>query len=447
MWKRAWGLILLKKPSEGLDKFGSKRNSSRFLVVRGIRSKALATLISQVLSSFSGLLLVSFASKAAGSTGNFAGVAIASTTFVLAQGLLRSILTDSLVSFSELEGAKLSDLIPLGLTLYFFCALTFGGISWLLPPGAIADALRIMALVFLPLMVQDMFRFIAFVSQRPWVAASSDMLRMVSFVVTGFWLEQSSAVSPELVMLCWGISTVPSLLFSLFRMSLIKGWSRLSWQWISSTKPVWPKLLFEWIVSIGVGQGIALLALSITSGREASAFRVASSAMSPVILLMSVMSLGVFGVQRRINLADPRTLPQAAVTSASPSVLAIAYTFTLIVMPLWVGNNIFGVPWATAHDFLMPIGLQYLCSALSIGPMIFLRLSFQPSLVLRTRLIASAPIILCTSFGLSFFGLKGLLWGNALGAAVSLAIWWSTLLNARSRALQSLRESLDSQPQ
>jgi hypothetical protein len=290
--------------------------------------------------------------------------------------------------------------------------------------------------------LQDSTRYVLLADSRLRLVLFCDLL-MLALQLGGFgFLAARRSLSPEVILLVWGGAGLLSALVAMTMTNYTVHPADLR-RWVGAVRDLVPKLLMDFGIQSGLGQ-VALLAISALVGVVGFGYlRLAYLALGPVnILLLSMLTTGLpYAVRTGKQSADGlRRL--AAVVSIVCGFGALAWTAMLLFVPAWLTTTVLGGQWAHARGLLLPIGLGYVATGLSAGPMLRLQASAALNRLVRTRLAVAIPALLLPTLAAALFGLRGAAWGIGVAAWLGTAQW----LRASAGLSQAAAASADKDP-
>jgi O-antigen/teichoic acid export membrane protein len=290
--------------------------------------------------------------------------------------------------------------------------------------------------------LQDSLRYVLLADGRPRTVVYSDMLMLVlqlgAFAILVF---SGLAKSPEAILLAW---CTAALISALAAMAITRAFFSLSdlRRWLSAVLDLAPKLMLDFAIHSGAGQ-ISLLAVSAFLGVvEFGYLRLAYLALGPLnILILSMVATGLPLAARTGRQSAERLRHLTAALSWLAGGSALLWTGALLVIPSDQITRVLGPQWVHARGLIPAIGLAYVATGLSSGPVLRLRASSAMSRLVRTRLAAALPTILLPVLAAIPFGLLGAAWGYGLAASLGAGQWLRASI-ALTRATRSDAESL-----
>jgi O-antigen/teichoic acid export membrane protein len=314
-------------------------------------------------------------------------------------------------------------------------ALTLGGVAGLAclivayaSSGPISQAYLALGLSMPGLLLQDSWRMAFFASRRGRDAFMNDAIWAVALVPA--FAVTLGADRPSLfsVTLAWGLGANVAAIAGLLQARLLPS-PRHTRAWLTQHRDLGPRFLAESVLLSGTMQvvvtGIAAVAgLTAVAGIRGAQILlgppyVVSTGLKLVLLPRAVEALrGSVGSVRRLCTAQ----------SLSMSGAMVAWGLMLLLIPSRWGTWLLGRTWEPVHEVLVPVTLAYAAGAAIIGASTGLRAFAAAKRSLRSRLVASVLQVSGGLAGAVLAGGVGAAWGLATAGAMSVLIFWRSLL-------------------
>jgi O-antigen/teichoic acid export membrane protein len=413
----------------------------RLPTVRGRGLRALAgragwNLADQVVSSATNLVLSVLAARALTIEG-FGAFSVAFTvySFLIAGG--RSMISRPLTvryAAAGREGYRSAAQAALGATLVLgvVSGTTVAAVG-LGMSGDLGTALVCMGVVLPGLLLQDMWRMVFITEGRPQAAFVNDLVWGVVQVglVLGFIAaDRQSAVT---LLAAWGGAALVVAVLGGFQ---FRGRPRLrsSGPWLYAQRDLLVYYFASFVTVMGANQVAWLLIAGLGDVSDVGALRAAQVVLGPLNLLGFALAAFAVPEMARRQLSGRRAIQASAALSAVLVVADLAWGAVLIWLPDSAGQVLLGDSWTTAQEVL-PASLLGLV-AIGVG--------FGANNLMVARGFAKETFwINCLlAPGFIVFGVLGLEWGGAPGAALGLSLaqvvvapvmWWRVLRLMRER--------------
>lgn len=229
--------------------------------------------------------------------------------------------------------------------------------------------------------------------------------------------------SVEWLILAWGAAGAASAGLGLVLLRVAPALTQ-SIAWLREHRKLGGYLFADYVFGLGVFQVAILLVGILASATTVGALRATQVLLGPLgVLGMAAIQFGVPEVARQ---RDPSALRSTMVGVALSSILGVVtvgYVALILILPTWVGREMFGDSWAGAAPLLLPMGVSSLASALATGPAVLLLATGQARKTFKINLFKAPLLILSVTLGTALWGASGTAWALALTEAFVLPIW------------------------
>lgn len=332
------------------------------------------TLGDQVLSSVSNLLAVVLVARAvsAEAFGTFAlGYSVMTVVLSLTRayfGTRVSLSADPLVAREHaraLVGAVALLAVPVALGVYLVSRLMVGG-------GDPATGVLVVVAIATPIVcMQDVLRFGASASGRPWAAVWSDGV-WVALMLVPFAL--GTRLAPAAIMSMWLFAAVVALVVALVGMGVLPD-LRGGVTELRTRHSVGEASTFGAVIGSLGALWILFVASAAVSPVASGSLRGAATTMGPVNVLFAYLSLGLTPVLvRRARTGDGSFVLRA---SAALAGLTALWAVVLLLLPTSLGQAFFGQSWTGIRQVLPFTCLEYLLLGIGQGALLGLRVRHQ----------------------------------------------------------------------
>lgn len=381
--------------------------------------------VDQVLSSGTNSLIVILAARRL-SSGDLGGFAVAMSAAMICIGLARTLTSQPLtIRYSGTEPEELRRAIRRSVAHGFVLTIPTGfviAVLGLFVGGPVGGGLVIAGAGLALLTTQDTLRFGFFALDRPWGAALSDLIWLL--VVVGAVLSEASTITS---LLTWwiagaGIAAGVSVVYARLWNGALAAHSA-SGGWFAEHRALTSGLLADSVLVTLAGQSMPIL-LGVIASLEASGhYRVAQTAVGPLVTVVTGSAIQLLPVLVREN-----SLMRRRQASRSFSVrfmwMSLVYAGILFVAPTNVIEGLFGDSWTPARSTALVLGLSAAGGAVVQGALLLMRAAADAGRIARLR--AKIFLVqLALTCGLAA-------WMGSVGAALGLAItnclmalpWW-----------------------
>lgn len=361
----------------------------------------------QALSSLSNGLFAVIAVRAGQDAPVFAAWLILNN--VVVQVVRQSVLESTLLSNSRHDatvGAQLD--VDRRTNLVAGSVLAVGAAG-----GFLVDPLyALFAVITFTILVQDGLRYHSFAVDRAKSAFVSDLLWSVSALVGATLTILSGSV--VLGFACWSTGPAAGAIVSVLRFRRDREWPHTVIR-ITGRRSA----LFE--VLIHQAQTPVLLGIIALAGvpEDTTLLLVSRTVLGPAVIVVVGTQSGLL-VRWSSHAGSAVPITRTAVTL---TILVGAYVAAAAVAFVFIGEEIFSVPFSSVAVVMLPLGVAYAMDAAIGIARISLRAAGQSRSTAQLRLVAAALQIGSMVGGASLGGTVGALAGLAVGSAVSAATY------------------------
>lgn len=407
---------------------------------RVIVRRTTATIADQVVSSASNFLVGVFVARMAGPE-EFGAFALALTVWLTVAGVHRALVTDPLLIGGN-AGAGSSDArVRSGIAaevLLGVCggivASFIGGALLLAGARPLGEAALALAPWLVFLLVQDYWRWVAFMRGEPARALVNDVVYVTVQIAALSVLASAGYRTSGSAIVAWGLGAACGSLLGLrqfgLRPCLRGGRAYLRQAW-----PTGRWLLTDFGASYGATQAYLFVVAAVVGPVGLGALRAAQGLMGPTnivvfggssIALPSAVTArdrsGWAGLHRVVL----RTSILIGTAIAGCSVLVMALSPQLMG---WV----YGERFERFSSLLLLVALSYLVGGFGWGAVVGLKAGWSTRSLLRIRLVVSVASLAGVAVLGVGFGLTGVGWAGVLSSACYLVGAWVAYLHARRR--------------
>lgn len=386
------------------------------------------TLVDQCVSSSSNFLTGVVVARLSGAA-EFGQYMFAFTVWMVVVGVHRAVITEPVIVTSSgiddrrallawgvsaeiLLGAWVSILVAAGGIAAASLGAPFGRLMLALSPW------------FIPLLVQDHWRAMAFQQRRPALALANDLLfaGVQLVAIATLWL--LGWHSAPYIVAAWGMGAASGAVlgFWTFRPDRPRHGAQLF-------RRLWPVsrwMLADFLTGFASDQAYLVLLVLLLAPVEYGGYRAAFSLIGPtVVLLIGGTNIGLPEASRRADQDDPRALHQYArrLTAVTTACIA-AYAALVAVAGSRVLALIYGPEFARFGDVAALVALQYVLMVTTFGQGIALRAAAWMRNVWRAHLLVAVSSLTVAAILVPRYGTIGAGW-----AAVATGLFYATALH------------------
>jgi hypothetical protein len=285
--------------------------------------------------------------------------------------------------------------------------------------------------LFMPLLqAQDTGRYAAAVVGRLGIAVMSDIVWLFAFLgALAVAVSLGRADSPSSLIIVWAFGAAVGLLVPVLALRS-PGAPAASAENLLSRHHLGYRFLAEYIV-VRASSQILYILLGVFAGAAATGgLRGATTLVGPLSVFLLAGSS--FGVPLLKSVAANR---RDWILAAAGILVALAFSCVILILvslPDSAGTFILGDTWEGAKQYLPPVGVQTICSVVSVTGVMALRV-VKPRLTLVLGSVSAFTLPIMYGIGYLIGGPVGAVWGIAVAAGIQGALMWSAYGVLRSR--------------
>ena len=386
----------------------------------------------QAVSSVENFVLGVFVARSLGAT-SLGALSLALFTYAIIVNASRGASTDPLmVRFSGAEESRwraatkgaTGTALVVGLLGGAGVALVALGLRSMTGPSEVDTAFLALAVGLPGLVLQDSWRYAFFAAGRGARAFLNDVvwtvLLFAVLAASAGHLESASGA-----VLAFGATATAAAVFGAWQARALPNPGRAA-GWIREHRDLGGRFVVE-NVTLGVSGSARSYVVAGRSGLAAAGgVRGAEMLVGPVAaLLMGVAQVAVPEVVRALHRGHHALRRTCRLLSGGLAAMSAAWgAFVLLVLPLGLGELLLGGVWPSAYALLPAMVVSVTVGCTTIGPSAGLRALGRADRTMRIQFVASGLYIGLGVLGALLWGALGTVWGTALAALLSSALWW-----------------------
>jgi O-antigen/teichoic acid export membrane protein len=389
------------------------------------------TVVDQGASSISNFALAIIVAhySSASALGVFA---ILTSTYVLSQGLVRSLSSDCLLTRSESDGALRSNYERGGylaaIVLSVSVAVLIAGVSGLLP-NEFTLPFVIFAVSFPLMACQDFARFIGIGRYDPAYAIRLDVAWLVLFLLAYVLLKQEGLTTLSWLFGAWsgagalvGLWTLRAHFARRRRRQLLEFWDR-------SERGVGLRFAGQFMLVTSWTYFVSYLLLFVLPLASIGVFKLSQLALGPITVLLSGVQSALIALATKRFQIDPHKAVRFLLLGGIGSfVITMVWTGIVYGAPTHLMAGLFGHNWAAARTIVPYAGLAVAFASFANAAISGLRAMRAASENLRLSVLMVPFLFLFCLGGAELYGTRGAAGGLAIAGAIYSALSWRLLV-------------------
>lgn len=393
----------------------------------GLAGRASWNLFDQALSSGSNAALSVVVARQADASA-FGAFSIAFTLFILLSSISRSGISQPLVIlFADASDQDFLAQARRACGWALIVGASFGVPMVVLSTifsGAMEGVLLTTGLIAAPLLLQDALRFVFVCRGQPARAALNDAAWAALFGVAVAILLSRQENRPWTFLAAWGVTGLLAAVLGLVQVAWLPDLrGAAGWAWTHRRNSAY--LVGEVLSVFGAVQ-LALLIVAFRLGNEAAgALRGAQTLLGPLtVVTTAAVSFAIPEIVRRPNLSARKGLAAAAILSGSLVVFDATFGLSLSLLPDSAGEAALGQTWLQTKGVLVPFALYTAAIGACLGPFALIQALRRPRAAFAISLIAGPLVMLGSIVGVTYYGLRGAVFGLVAAQCFIVPVWW-----------------------
>lgn len=373
--------------------------------------------IDQAIYSLTNFALAILVARA-GTLEEFGAFSIIFVAYLLAAGVVEAVTGET---FTVVHSASDRSAVAVPLAEAAGCALGLGVIFGavgaaigVLTNGPTATVLPVFALVLPGLLLQNVWRFAFFATARPMGAVRNDLVWGIGQATAILVLIANGHQSLNALVLAWGGAAALAAGFGMVQTGVLPRPLRAG-RWLTRHGSLSVRFAGEFLILSGSGYLVQAILGAISGLAEAAKLRAALVVMAPLLALLNAVRIAVMPLAVRLRRSEGNGLGRlVGRISGGLTVVAAAWCAAAVGAPDQVGRALLGDSWTGARQVVPAAGALIVAMSIGFGPIIGLRAIAAARRSLRPRAgVAVMQLV---------FGIAGAVLGDAVGAAVGLAM-------------------------
>jgi O-antigen/teichoic acid export membrane protein len=422
---------------------------------RGLGADSAVATSKRITASASRVLTLTVIDQGASSLSNFAlagivahfsgahelGIyAIVSSTYIIAQGLVRSCTSDCLLTRSETDDVVMAQFERAGYLAALLAALAVAAlilIACLGLPTAFALPMAIFAVCFPLMALQDFSRYIGISRHDPAYSTRLDVAWVVLFVVAFVACKKTGHVTlPWLVGSWTGAGALVGLWSTKDHLALrgVRGLLRF---WRNSEVAIGWRFAGQFMLTQSWSYAILYLLVFVLSVSDIGIFKLAQLAMGPIsVMAIGLQSAMISMTAKQFRVSPRRTLRFMFAVSSGTAVVTALWTALIYFLPVHLMTKALGPTWPHTRDIVLYIGAGFVLGAWSGAAAAGLRALRAAKESLQLALFMLPFLIVPPMVGAGLGGLRGAAIGAVIANAFTAVFSWIVLVHMTRKTTQ-----------
>lgn len=363
--------------------------------------------------------------------------AILSTTYVLSQGLVRSLSSDCLLTRAEEDGALRTRYERAGylaaIVLSVAVTAVVVGVSGLLP-AAFTVPFVVFAVSFPLMACQDYARFVGISRYDPGYAIRLDVTWLVLFLAAFAVLARTGLTTLPWLFGSWSAAGAVVGLWTLRAHAAKTGRRGLLRFWDVSERAVGLRFAGQFMLVTSWTYLISYLLLFVLSLSAIGQFKLSQLALGPItVLLAGVQSALIALAAKRFQVDTRKALHLLALGAGGTCALTLAWTALVYAAPAHAMTTLFGRTWPSARGIVPYAGLAVATSGVAGAAASGLRAMRAAGENLRLALLMVPFLFALCMGGAVVGGTRGAAGGLAAAGAIYAVLGWWVLVRVADR--------------
>jgi hypothetical protein len=363
--------------------------------------------------------------------------ALLTVTYILSQGLVRSMTSDCMLTRSETDDTVMSRFERAGYLSAFLTSVALSLLVLAVSPFLPHDfsiPFVIFAVCFPFMALQDFSRFIGISRHDPAYSIRLDVAWVVIFLVAFVLLKSADMASLNWL---WGAWTGAGAVVGLYTMRwhlARRGKDALLRFWVESEKAVALRFAGNFMLTASWLYFIFYLLVFVISIEAVGQIKLAQLALGPILVLATGVQTAMISiVAKRFRVNVRKALLFCFFAGLATASLTAAWTALIYFLPVQRATQLFGPVWPQARQILPIVGLSFVLGGFSGIATAGLR-AIRAATANLWLAVAMLPLsfIPCVG-GAALWGAAGFCWGLAFAFASYAVLGWIILLKQAHR--------------
>ena len=366
---------------------------------------------------------------------------IVTTTYILMQGLVRSLTSDCLLTRSDPDRQVLARSERAGyaaaLALSTCLSAVLVAVAFAIG-GEFRSLFLVLAATFPLMAAEDFSRFIGIGRHDPAYAIRLDTAWVAAFFVGYVALRAAGDLSLIWVLGVWagagaliGLATV--------RVHLdLRGGAELVRFWIRDELSVGSRFAGQFMLTTSWAYTVFFVLATVVSVAAIGVIRLAQIAIGPVTVASQGLQSAMVSIAARKFRTDARDAMRFLVAvGLGLAVVIVAWGVAAYLLPTHLATTLAGPTWPQARKLVLYIAVAMGLSALASTSNVGLRALREARLNLRLA-VMMIPFLLIPSLGLAkLYGARGFAIGALISSSIYVVLGWSLLLRRVGGAMKA----------
>ena len=363
--------------------------------------------------------------------------AIVSTTYIITQGMLRSLTSDCLLTRHD-PGDDVMEVYERSGYLSAIAYALLASLVMLVLASLFSGELRLTFIILaacFPLMAaQDYGRYIGISRYNPAYAIWLDMAWLILFIVAFEVLRHQHHLTLPWI---WGTYCATGALVGLYAARnhvTLRGAGRQLAFWFRSERHVGVRFAGQWALASSWAYAAIYFFVLIFSLAVIGEFKLAQVAFGLVTVFSQGIVTGMVAMAARYFQVDVRkTLRFIALGGLLTAAVMLAWTAAVYFAPVHTLTTVLGSAWPAARRLVPLTGLAFALNGISAAAVAGLRSLRAASENLRLALVMTPVLAGCTMIGGVVWGVQAALAGLCLGYTINVVVAWTLLVRVAYR--------------
>jgi O-antigen/teichoic acid export membrane protein len=425
-------------PEDAADAADDPGRRSRLAWGRAMLGRASWNLVDQVLSALTNVALTFTVARLVNDADKFGAFSTAMLIFYFMIGIEGALVSSVMgIRHSDTTDAEMSVVAGRGLGAVAVLGAASGlaaVIAGLMIGGVVGPPLIAVGVLMPGLLMQDTCRGIFFAQSRPLLATINDAVwAVVQFSLIGL-LAITGFARPWTLVVAWGIAAAVGVVLAMVQLRTVPRPSAFV-SWVRQHGDLVGYLLPETLLSSGGLQASTLVTGKIVGISGIGAFGGGQRLLGPLGMVAgAVSSFALPEISRRKNTSARKRWYAAVAVSVLMTVVSLMYVGILVMLPDFIGRELFKASWDGVRSVLLPMGLFSTVAGTCMGPAMVVIAIGQAKRSFRLTLMEFPLILTLMPIGAFMGGAPGAAWGQFVAQAVQVPFWFWTLRKALRQA-------------
>jgi O-antigen/teichoic acid export membrane protein len=372
--------------------------------------------------------------------------AVVNTTWILVQGLIRSLTSDCLMTRHD-DDNVMGKYERAGY-ISAIVSSSVAALLVLLVSLAFSGELRltfIILAVSLPLLsAQDYSRYLGISRYNPAYAIGLDCAWLSLSIVGYFVLRHAGLITLPWILAAWSAAGALVGLYTLWNHLILRDARQLVRFWFKSERGVGIRFAGQWLLGSSWVYIAIYVFAAIFSVAVVGEFKLAQVIFGPItVMTQGGMTALVAVASRYFQVNRVKAMRFVFLAGVGSALVTLIWLVGIYYLPVHIGTKLLGPAWPAARALVPLVGLAFAITCITNAAAAGMRSLRAAKENLRVVMVMMPVVLACCLTGGVVWGIKAAVIGLCIGFSIDAVVWWSTLFRVSRRMALNADEPED----